>query len=172
MNLTIRNITEADPVIISKAFEEQGWSKPVSLYEKYVTEQQNGERVTLIAVHDGEFAGYTNVIWNSDYPPFNESRIPEVSDLNVLMKYRGLGISSKLIDAAEEIISERSAIAGIGVGIFSDYGVAQILYAKRGYIPDEKGIHNGQAYVKYGDQVVVDDDIVLYLTKNLSDNGA
>jgi hypothetical protein len=40
------------------------------------------------------------------------------------------------MDKAEDIIKGRSSIAEIGVGIFSDYGNAQILYVKRGYVPD------------------------------------
>ncbi|MNI98562.1 hypothetical protein D3C73_1574280 [compost metagenome] len=72
-----------------------------------------------------------------------------------------------MTDRAEEIISERSSVAGIGVGVFSDYGNAQVLYVERGYVPDSKGIHNGQHYVEYGETVVIDHDIVLYLTKKL-----
>jgi hypothetical protein len=72
------------------------------------------------------------------------------------------------MDRAEEIIKERSDIAGIGVGVFSDYGNAQILYAKRGYVPDGKGIHNGQRYIGYGETTIIDDDVVLYLTKKLN----
>ncbi|GIP29383.1 N-acetyltransferase [Paenibacillus sp. J23TS9] len=167
MNISIRQITEHDPKTISDAFKEQGWDKPITLYERYIGEQNNGERVTLIAEADGRFAGYVNVIWKSYYPAFREESIPEVNDFNVLLKYRRLGIGSKLMDRAEEIISERSSVAGIGVGVFSDYGNAQVLYVKRGYVPDGKGIHNGQYYVAYGENVVINDDIVLYLTKNL-----
>jgi GNAT superfamily N-acetyltransferase len=169
MNLSIREITEADPLNISNAFKEQGWEKPISQYERYIIEQRNGDRVTLIAEVNGVFVGYVNVIWESYYPAFMERNIPEVNDFNVLLKYRRLGIGSKLMDRAEEIISERSSIAGIGVGVFSDYGNAQVLYVKRGYVPDGKGIHNGQHYIKYGDSIVIDDDIVLYLTKRLKD---
>lgn len=46
-------------------------------------------------------------------------------------------------------------------------GNAQILYANRGYVPDGRGSHNGQRYIEYGDKIVVDDDVVLYLTKAL-----
>lgn len=167
MKISIRQITENDPRIISDAFQEQGWDKPVTLYERYIIEQNNGERVTLIAEVNGQFVGYVNVIWKSYYTAFREKNIPEVNDFNVLLKYRRLGIGSKLMDRAEEIISERSSVAGIGVGVFSDYGNAQVLYVKRGYVPDGKGIHNGQRYVEYGETVVIDDDIVLYLTKRL-----
>ncbi|WP_410769412.1 GNAT family N-acetyltransferase [Fontibacillus sp. BL9] len=167
MNIFIRKISENDSILISNAFQEQAWDKPKALYDQYLTEQTNGERVTLVAESEGMFAGYVNVVWDSYYPPFREKNIPEINDFNVLLKYRGLGIGTRLMDAAEEIVRERSPIAGIGVGVFSDYGIAQVLYVKRGYIPDGKGIHDGQGYVKYGDSVVIDDDIVLYLTKRL-----
>ncbi|WP_254778172.1 GNAT family N-acetyltransferase [Paenibacillus sp. cl141a] len=136
MNITIREINENDPRKISKAFQGQGWNKPVAQYESYIQEQNNGERVTLIAEVDGEFVGYVNVIWRSYYPSFKEQNIPEINDFNVLIKYQRLGIGSKLMDRAEEIISQRSSIVGIGVGLFSDYGKAQVLYVKRGYVPD------------------------------------
>jgi GNAT superfamily N-acetyltransferase len=167
MNVHIREMNENDPEVISNSFEVQGWKKPIELYLKYLEEQKSGKRVSIIVEVDGDFAGYTNVIWDSYYPPFREKRIPEINDFNVLIKYRRQGIGSKLMDKAEEIIRERSDIAGIGVGIFSDYGNAQVLYAKRGYIPDGKGIHNSQRYIKYGETIVVDDDIALYLTKDL-----
>jgi len=167
MNVIIRQINEKDSEMIAAAFKEQGWNKTVGQYENYIVEQKNGERVTLVAELDGMFAGYVNVIWNSYYPYFNEEHIPEINDFNVLIKYQRLGIGSKLMDKAEEIISQRSSIAGIGVGLFSDYGKAQVLYVKRGYIPDGKGIYNGERYINYGDSIVIDDDIVLYFKKKL-----
>lgn len=169
MNLLIREINENDPAIISNAFLEQGWVKPKDQFEGYIIEQRNGERVTLIAEIDGTFAGYVNVLWNSYYQAFREHNVPEINDFNILIKYRGLGIGSKLMDRAEGMIKERSPVAGIGVGLFADYGIAQALYVKRGYIPDGKGIHNGQRYISSGDTVVIDDDVVLYFTKQLSD---
>lgn len=167
MEITIRLLREDDPAVISGAFREQGWNKPAELYQQYLEEQQRGERVTLIAEADGRFAGYVNVIWSSYYSPFRELSIPEINDFNVLINYQRLGIGSRLMDQVEEIISERSSVAGIGVGIFSNYGNAQILYAKRGYVPDGKGIHNGTRHVQYGESVVVNDDIALYLIKGL-----
>lgn len=169
MNIHIRELNESDPVVISKAFKEQGWEKPVDLYLNYLEEQKNGNRVSIIAEVDGAFAGYVNVLWDSHYPSFKDQGIPEINDFNVLIKYQRQGIGSRLMDRAEEIIKERSEIAGIGVGIFSDYGNAQILYAKRRYVPDGKGIHDGHEYIKYGETVVIDDDVVLYLTKNLTE---
>ncbi|WP_160032141.1 GNAT family N-acetyltransferase [Paenibacillus sp. An7] len=168
MNIQLRELSERDPEIISNAFKQQGWEKPLDLYVRYSDEQKRGERVSIVAEVDGDFAGYVNVLWSSYYPSFREIGIPEINDLNVLMKYRRLGIGSKLMDKAEEIIKERSDFAGIGVGLFTDYGNAQILYAKRGYIPDGRGIHNGQEYLEYGDVAAINDDLTLYLTKKLN----
>ncbi|UPK45567.1 GNAT family N-acetyltransferase [Paenibacillus pabuli] len=168
MNIRIRLLNENDPVVISQAFQEQSWAKPAEQYIQYLTEQQNGERVTLVAELNGAFAGYVNVLRNSYYPLFKEQGIPEINDFNVLIKYQRQGIGTLLMDRAEEVILERTDTAGIGVGVFSDYGKAQILYARRGYIPDGQGIHKHDRYLKWGDETIIDDDVVLYLTKKLS----
>jgi len=167
MNVELRLLTEADANVIQSAFAEQGWNKPAELYLRYVQEQQQGARVTMVAEADGRFAGYGSVVWASDYAAFREAGVPEINDLNVLVKYRRQGVASRLMDEAERIIAERSSVAGIGVGLFSDYGNAQILYVKRGYVPDGRGIYVGPGYAKYGDTITVDDDLVLYLTKSL-----
>ncbi|MGM1048101.1 MAG: GNAT family N-acetyltransferase [Bacillota bacterium] len=160
-------MNEHDPEIITKAFSDQGWVKPIELYQRYIEEQKNGSRVSLIAEVEGVFAGYVNVLWDSYYPEFREKSIPEINDFNVLIKFRRQGIGSKLMDKAEEIIKERSEYAGIGVGLFSDYGNAQILYVTRGYVPDGKGISKNEKYIERGDTVVIDDDVALYLIKKL-----
>ncbi|GGH54598.1 N-acetyltransferase [Paenibacillus silvae] len=163
----IRLLDRQDPPVIAQAFQEQGWYKPSKLYERYWEEQQNGERVTLIAELDGQFAGYVNVIWTSDYPSFLEQGIPEISDFNVLMKHQRRGIGSALMDRAEQVVKERSDVAGLGVGVYADYGKAQVLYAHRGYIPDGRGLYRHDHYLQPGEETVIDDDVVLYLTKKL-----
>jgi hypothetical protein len=70
-------------------------------------------------------------------------------------------------DAAEALISTRSDIAGIGVGLSGDYGAAQRLYVRHGYVPDGRGVASGGAPVAPMQRVVVDDDLVLYLTRRL-----
>jgi ribosomal protein S18 acetylase RimI-like enzyme len=165
--ITIRKMYESDPKVISDAFLKQGWEKPVDLYLKYLEEQKNGQRVSLVAEVKDDFAGYVNIIWQSDYPYFREHHIPEIQDFNVLVKYRRRGIGTMLMDKSEEIIRERSEISGLGVGLFSDYGAAQSLYINRGYVPDGKGIFKNGEYLQYGQQVVVDDDLILFFVKRL-----
>ena len=43
--------------------------------------------------------------------------------------------------------AQRSDHAGIGFGLYADYGAAQRLYIKRGYIPDGRGAHYGTSPV-------------------------
>ncbi len=125
-----------------------------------------GKRVILVAEYDGQFAGYITIVWESDYPPFREVSIPEIMDFNVLIKYQRRGIGTRLIDEAEKQIVVHSPIAGIGVALTPDYGAAQILYVKRGYIPDGRGVFQHGRYLKATDQVIVD-NLVLYLSKNV-----
>ncbi|MEM1124055.1 MAG: GNAT family N-acetyltransferase, partial [Bacteroidota bacterium] len=97
-NVLLRKITLADCSIISKAFEEQGWEKPVNQYENYLALQEAGHRDIILAIIDGKFAGYLTINWQSDYPPFREQKIPEIVDFNVLKKYQRLGIGAQLMD--------------------------------------------------------------------------
>jgi GNAT superfamily N-acetyltransferase len=163
--LQIRLLEPQDVQPIADAFEAISWSKPASLYRRYLAQQSEGRRTALVAFKDGAFAGYLTINWQSDYPPFREAGIPEIQDFNVLPRLRRQGIGSALMDEAERRIAQRSAIIGIGVGLYADYGPAQRLYALRGYLPDGRGlIYQNQVMVP-GSQVTVDDDLVLYLTK-------
>jgi ribosomal protein S18 acetylase RimI-like enzyme len=152
---------------ISIAFAEQGWNKPTKQYEEYLLEQKKEERVVLVAYIDSDFAGYVTIKWKSQYQPFFEKGIPEIMDLNVLIKHRSKGIATKLLDEAERIASFRVPTIGIGVGLMSDYGSAQSLYCQRGYIPDKRGISMHGKFLGYGDVVEMGDDVALYLTKEL-----
>lgn len=165
--LSIRSIQPPDCKLISTAFERQGWSKPESLYKSYLELQGTGQRDILIAESEGNFAGYLTIKWESDYPLFRQKGIPEVNDFNVLYKFQRKGIGTRLMDEAENRIKQRSALAGIGFGITKDYGAAQILYIKRGYIPDGNGMMRNHQPLKYGEEVRVDDDLVIYLIKEL-----
>jgi GNAT superfamily N-acetyltransferase len=163
----IRLLKETDIQSIAAAFAELGWDKPVAQYQRYLTEQQAGLRVVLVATVDGIFVGYVTIMWASGYAPFLEAKIPEIVDFNVLPQFRRQGIGSQLLAAAEDRIAERSTVTGIGVGLTPDYGAAQILYVRHGYIPDGRGICWGEKRCQYGDQVSVDDALTLYFTKQL-----
>jgi hypothetical protein len=56
---------------------------------------------------------------------------------------------------------------GIGVGLYVDYGPAQQLYVKLGYVPDGSGVTHGNKTVPPGATVRVDDDLILWSMKRL-----
>lgn len=167
MHLAIRTLERERIPAMVRAFQRIRWDKPVHLFESYLAEQEDGRRVVLVALADSRFAGYLTVAWKPDYPPFRRRAVPEIQDFNVLPDYRRQGIGTRLMDEAEAIVAARSPVVGIGVGVYAAYGPAQRLYVRRGYVPDGRGLASHQRSVRPGDEVLVDDGLVLYLTKEL-----
>jgi GNAT superfamily N-acetyltransferase len=167
-HLVIRPLESRDVAPISAAFSAVGWNKPRAQYERYHAEQQSGLRTVFVAFVGGGFAGYVTVVWSPTYPPFRADKIPEIQDFNVLPPFRRRGIGTRLMDEAERKVSERSGVAGIGVGMSPDYGAAQRLYVLRGYVPDGRGLTRDGSPVRQGDEITVNDGLVLYLTKSLA----
>ncbi|MBY0501982.1 MAG: GNAT family N-acetyltransferase [Alphaproteobacteria bacterium] len=152
-DLVFKSLSQDDIPLIVSSFVEIGWSKPASTYEKYFEEQEHKKRCIWVAFKAATFAGYVTLKWQSDYAPFREEDIPEICDLNVIPKFRKQGVASTLLDLAETEAYTKSSIVGIGVGLSSDYGKAQKLYVKRGYIPDGGGITSHCKPVSYGSSV-------------------
>ena len=96
--LHIRLLEQGDIAPIARAFAKLGWNKPASQYKRYLAEQENGQRTVLVALSDNRFAGYVTIRWKSEYSPFEEARIPEIVDLNVLPHFRRQGIAARLLD--------------------------------------------------------------------------
>lgn len=167
VRVAIRLLEQSDIREIAGAFSAIGWDKPASQYERYYTEQVDKVRDVFVAFVEGEFAGYLTICWTSSYGPFRAENIPEIVDFNVLPKYRRQGVGTRLMDKAESEIANVSPIAGIGVGMDSDYGAAQRLYVLRGYVPDGRGLHYRGHYPMYGEKITVDDSLAIYLTKKL-----
>lgn len=167
--ISIRAIQKSDIIKLVTAFNE-----PVGCegrFEKYINHcfQQNEtkERVTFIAFFNNEIAGYVNIIFRSFYPYFFEKNIPEINDLVVISKYRRKGIGKRLIDICEKYASKTNDYIGLGVGLYKDYGSAQRLYTKNGYILDGNGLMCNNLEVKPGSDVFVDDNLLLYLYKKI-----
>ena len=163
----IRLLEESDPPSIAAAFANMGWNKPETQFRRYLHEQVAETRTCFVAIADGQFAGYVTVNWRPTYAGFADLNIPEIQDLNVLIKYRRKGIASRLLDRAETEAARRSGIVGIAVGLHPGYNAAQRLYAKRGYIPDGRGVTYRNCFVQEGASVVLDDDLSMHFTKQL-----
>lgn len=166
--IEIRAFEEKDIALIVNEFARHHWPKPQSTFDLYWHEQNTNERFMWVAFHKGQFAGYVTLKWVSHYLSFKNQRIPEIMDLNVLPPYRNKGIGTQLLEVAEQLASTQSPVVGLGVGLYDDYGSAQKLYIKKGYIPDGYGVtYNYQAVIP-GDNARIDDDLVLWFTKDIS----
>jgi GNAT superfamily N-acetyltransferase len=162
-DLIIRRIASGDSVVMAAAFSP----KSVEQFERYLREQNDGRREVLLAFVREEFAGYVTVNWCPDYPPLAAASIPEVQDLNVRPSFRRRGIATRLVDRAEEIASTRCGWIGIGVGLHPGYNAAQRMYVRRGYVPDGNGVTVRNEFVREGQTVVMDDELVLHLVRDL-----
>ncbi len=135
----IRPMQAADIERVAAAFAS--WNKPPAQYKRYWAENEAGSRVTLVALVDGEIAGYANVLWQSDYEPFGTADIPEINDMNVLEAYRRRGIATAMIAACEDLArAAGKAVMGIGVGMDEGYANARRLYPALGYGFDGRGV--------------------------------
>lgn len=166
-SIKIRPFKEEDISLIVEQFAQHNWHKPITTFEHYWQEQTKGERIIWLAFYDNHFAGYITLKWNSFYPSFKEQKIPEIMDLNVLPPFRNKGIATLLMDVAEQEVAKSRTVVGIGFGLYDGYGSAQKLYIARSYIPDGLGITYNYARVKPGTKIPLDDDLVLWFTKQL-----
>lgn len=166
-NVIIRNMTFSDIDTIYNNFKEQNWNKPKEQFEAYYEKQKSGKLAVIVANIQNDIAGYLTINPQAKVGPFANKDIPEISDLNVFMKYQKRGIANKLLDFAENLVAKNYSTICLGVGLHSGYGRAQRIYVKRGYIPDGTGAwysdKKAEAYKPYP----IDDDLVLYMSKKL-----
>jgi len=137
-------------------------------FQECLAENKFGKRTTYIALAGDSIAGFVHVKFESDYPPFRQEGIPEVNDLWVFSEFRQHGVGRALIMAAEKHVSATHPKIGLGVGLYGDYGSAQRLYPSLGYVPDGRGVIYKNKPVEPGSSVKVDDDLLIYLVKTLS----
>lgn len=165
---TIVPFTDDHVSLLQEAFCGSPWNKPSDLFVDYLREQKSKERLVWLALTESKACGYVTLKWKSLYAPFLIKGIPEVSDLNVVPKFRCRGIGAALVEIAEKAAKENNcSLIGLGVGLYKDYGYAQKLYIKRGYIPDGEGVTYGFHAIKPGEKVILDDNLNLWLQKKL-----
>ncbi|WP_246054229.1 GNAT family N-acetyltransferase [Paenibacillus anaericanus] len=121
-----------------------------------------------MAFYEDQLAGCCHLLYESKYPFFQSDNIPEINDLNVFPEFRRKGIASKLFDEIESIAATTSKYIGLGVGLYKDYGNAQMMYGNRGYVMDGKGMTYSNIQVQPGHSVMVDDELLIYLVKELN----
>lgn len=134
----------------------------------YLADHAEPEGTSFVAAHGHDVIGYLAIVWESNYAGFRSRGIPLVHQVAVAGPFRRRGVATLLLDAAEQLALDRGiATLGITVGLSDEYGPAQRLYGRRGYIPDGRGACRGLRPLSKGMQVTVDDDLIIWLTKDL-----
>jgi ribosomal protein S18 acetylase RimI-like enzyme len=138
-------------------------------FKRCLQENKTDERVTFIAYIADKVVDYVNIIYKSLYPWFVDNGIPEINDLYIAPAYRKRGIGLALLKKCEQFAAvERGyKYIGLGVGMYKDYGSAQRLYTKNGYVFDGNGLMYKNKEVQPGKEVFVDDDLLIYLYKKI-----
>ncbi|MBP5222773.1 MAG: GNAT family N-acetyltransferase [Lachnospiraceae bacterium] len=168
--LVIRDMEEADAQVFTDEYTAQGWHPDFDRYLYRLKECAEGKCIALTAVYQGNPAGYVYVYRNAYGGPFKDTAWPIIIDFNVLKKYQEKGIGNKLMDVAEQVAGRYADTVCLGVGLSREYGSAQRMYVKRGYIPDGSGVwYNDEQCVQYETVCTIDDDLILYFYKKLSD---
>ncbi|REE68741.1 ribosomal protein S18 acetylase RimI-like enzyme [Paenibacillus taihuensis] len=167
----IRQMIESDIQLVFDGLSGHDVSKPLDYIERCSRENLSSERTTFVALYNEQFVGWGHLVYRPEYAFFLENGIPEIQNLDVIPTYRKRGIGSQLIDAIEKFAFETYDVIGIGFGLYADYGTAQRLYIKRGYIPDGRGGMYNNLPVVPGGHVRADDDLALFLTKEKLQQG-
>ena len=168
--ILIRDMEPADAQIFCDEYTAQGWHPDIHYYHMRMREAAEGKCVALTAEYNGDPAGSLYLYFGAQEGPFKGRGIPEIVDFSVLQKYQRKGVGHRLMDTAEQLAAQRSDTVTLGVGLCREYGAAQRVYAKRDYIPDGSGVwYQNKPCIQYETTCTVDDDLVLYLSKKLTD---
>lgn len=165
----IRTIKPSDlPDLDSYFGPKTIYKNPLSKWEGYLRDHESLTRIVKVVEIDEQVIGIGTLKFVSDYPAFKENNIPEINDILIAPAHRCRGLGRKLVESIELIAKEKSYKAiGLAVGLYQDYGRAQRLYIKMGYIPDGKGITYKNQYVTPGQAYSVDDELLLWMIKPL-----
>jgi len=103
---------------------------------RYLADHAEPDGASLIATRGPDVIGYVAIVWESDYAGFRSRGIPLVHQIAVAERFRQQRVATLLMDVAEQLAHDRGIVTlGITVGLFDEYGPAQRLYGRRGYIP-------------------------------------
>lgn len=124
--------------------------------------------VILIVGKGGQEIGFGVLNFEPKYSVYKKLNIPEIQDMNVVPEARQQGAANALLTAFEDIAGDRGADqVAISVGLSKDYGPAQRIYVKNGYIPDGYGVTYDREFVEKGRSYPVDDDLCLMMIKDI-----
>lgn len=169
MPLTIRVGVADDLPALNQLVKDGHHPIENQYFETAWAEQEQDKRLVFLAFVQGRLAGYVYLNFYPQYAPFARLKIPEIQDLYVHPDQRRQGIGAHLILACEaEAAHRQMADIAIGVGITREFGAAQRLYVKMGYVPDGAGIVFERTAIQSGELRPIDDRLCLMLVKPLT----
>jgi ribosomal protein S18 acetylase RimI-like enzyme len=128
---------------------------------------ENGCTV-LLAYREDAAAGFCLLNWKPRYVLYRRLGIPEIQDINIVPEHRRKGHATALIKWCEGLARAKGCgHIGISVGLTKNYGAAQILYSKLGYVPDGNGVTYDREAVESGRLYRLDDNLALMMLKPL-----
>ena len=165
-NIEVRPIRDDEIVALCKAEGDKS-EENIKYYERYLNWQREGECTFLIALLNGEIAGYVFVLYQDRWGSMADARQPGLADLNVFPWNRRCGVGNALLEKAEEIAASYGDSLHLDVHVTATAGQAHRLYFRRGYLPDGRGIYH--KYKQYDNAMgeVNPEDLTLLLIKSL-----
>jgi len=163
MKHTIKKATTEDIPALNALYDHIG-QKDAGYFEALFVK----ECIILIAEHGNKAVGFGVLNFEPKYALYKRLNIPEIQDLNVIPEMRQQGIATALIEEFEQIAKGKGAEhIGISVALTKDFGPAQRLYVKLGFIPDGNGVTCDRQAIQAHQPYVVDDDLCLMMVKDL-----
>ena len=163
MRIDIRQATESDVPALYELYDKIGTKD-----EGYFEALFEKDCMILIASKDEQYLGFGILDFEPKYSLYQRLEIPEIQDLNVVPDMRQQGIATNLVEAFQSLARDQGVEQiGIAVGLTKDYGPAQRLYCKLGYMPDGSGIAYEAQSVVARRSYPVDDDLCLMMVKDL-----
>lgn len=165
-NIEVRPIRDDEIVALCEAEGDKS-EENIKYYERYLNWQREGECTFLIALLNGEIAGYVFVLYQDRWGSMADARQPGLADLNVFPWNRRCGVGNALLEKAEEIAASYGDSLHLDVHLTATAGQAHRLYFRRGYLPDGRGIYH--KYKQYDNAMgeVNPEDLTLLLIKSL-----
>jgi len=165
-NIDVRIMDYDDIPLICKADNDERESN-IKYLRNQLENQKKQECSALLALYNGEIAGYVFLYYKCRWGSLANCDLPCVIDLIVFDKYRKKGIATVLMDIAEKIAKKHNDKVYLDVCLNSDYGSAQRLYVKRGYVPDGRGVYYEEKVCETNAICKNDDDLTLCMVKEL-----
>lgn len=165
-NIEVRPIREYEIPALCEAEGDKS-EENFQYYQRYLTWQNEGECTFLIALLNGEIAGYVFVLCQDRWGSMADARQPGLADLNVFPWHRRCGVGNALLEKAEEIAAQHGDTLHLDVHMTAHAGQAHRLYFRRGYMPDGRGVYYKYKQYDAALGTVDPEDLTLLLIKEL-----